>query len=533
MAFAYSYVPYSKTGYFSALAVDYTEVAPGAAVFATYPPTDSGMEAAITAREKYPVNRQLLADTLVKQYSNLPHHLAVTANIDLLRQDNTYTICTAHQPNLMTGYLYFIYKILHAIQLAEQLTAQYPGKNFVPVYYMGSEDNDLEELGKFRFRGDLYTWDAAGQKGAVGRMDTTSLQPLLNTLFKNFGPPGANCDQLQAMLVTAYREHATIGAATQYLVHELFGRYGLVVLDPDDAAFKSTFLPVMEDELLQQHAHTIIEAQSEQLAATYKVQAYPREINLFYLSHQVRERIQRTGDTWQVLNTDIAWTKEALLAELHEHPERFSPNVMLRGLYQETIMPNVAFIGGGAEIAYWLQLKTLFQHYGVFYPCLLLRQSVQWVPARENELRSSLGIAEHELFLPLHELEAAYITTHASTEWQAQAELEAMNEVFATLSAKAKAVDATLEPAAGAALTKMKHQLQVLEQKMLRAEKRKQEVGMARLARLKAALFPKGNLQERVDNFLEYYLMHGPDFLDILKDGIQPLSNQFLVVSEV
>ncbi len=165
------------------------------------------------------------------------------------------------------------------------------------------EDNDIEELGTFRFRDKKYVWDGDGQKGAVGRMNTASLKNMLHDLFKLFGPPGSNCDELQALLTTAYLQHKTIGEATHYLVNELFGRYGLVVLNPDEATLKADFIPVIEDELLHQVSFKVINDQVEKLAVHYKIQAQPRELNLFYLADGLRERIEKKGDKWIVVNT--------------------------------------------------------------------------------------------------------------------------------------------------------------------------------------------------------------------------------------
>src|SRR5690606_36563786 len=102
----------------------------------------------------------------------LPSEPKAEEHLAVLAEPTTFTVCTAHQPNLATGYLYFVYKILHAIKLAEALNAAHPEHRFVPVYYMGSEDADLDELGTFRYVGKKFVWDAGGQKGAVGRMDT-------------------------------------------------------------------------------------------------------------------------------------------------------------------------------------------------------------------------------------------------------------------------------------------------------------------------------------------------------------------------
>jgi bacillithiol biosynthesis cysteine-adding enzyme BshC len=526
----FTYLEYKDTGFFSRLVTDYLGDKQEIKPFYGYAPDATGLAKAIDERCKFPVNRQVLVGSLSRQYQHLAQSPETAENINSLLRENTFTVCTAHQPNLLTGYLYFIYKILHAIKLAEQLNALHPDKHFVPVYYMGSEDNDLEELGTFRFRSEKYAWDGSGQTGAVGRMATSGLKHVLDNLFKLFGPPGKNCTDLREMISNAYLKHKTIADATQYLVNELFGRYGLVVLNPDDASLKATFIPVMEDELLHQNALPVIARQIALLGENYKIQAHPRPINLFDLSDQLRERIEQQGENWIVVNTNINWTKDEMLAELRQHPERFSPNVMLRGLYQETILPDVAFIGGGAEVAYWLQLKALFGHYNIFYPNIHLRQSVLCIPANQSKLRQQLEFSIADIFQPELQLVKEYIARHTENEWQTNGETTAIETIFQNLKQKATAVDATLSAASEAVLVKMKRQLAELEKKMLRAEKKKMQVQMDRINRLKTSLFPSGSLQERVENFMEYYLEYGPQFLDSVKDGIEPLHPKFLVI---
>lgn len=530
MAYRFSHIPVKETGYFSKLVTDYLDQDGPIKHFYRFSPDMVGLAHAIEERKKYPVDRQVLTETLYRQYTGLNIHPNVEANIASLSNDNTFTICTAHQPNLMTGYLYFVYKILHAVKLANELNTLHPGKHFVPVYYMGSEDNDLDELGVFRFRSQKYRWDGNGQAGAVGQMATASLKPLLNEVFRLFGPPGKDTEWLQKTISDAYLAHKTIGSATQYLVNELFGQYGVIVLDPDDAALKAQYIPVMQDELLNQSAYPLLTKQTEALSANYKVQAYPRPINLFYLDSQLRERIEQQGDKWVVLNTAISWSKEQLLEELNQHPERFSPNVMLRGLFQETILPDVAFIGGGAEVAYWMQLKPVFEHYNGFFPCILLRQSAMIMNRLQDKLQNDLGYSLKEIFKKEEVLIDEYVAAHATADWQTATEADALAGIIAGIKQKAILVDSTLGPSAEAALKKMTYQLQVLEKKMFRAEKRKQEVQLDRIYRLKSALFPNGSLQERTDNFAEYFMELGPSFFDAIIDGSSPLGDKFLVI---
>lgn len=490
------------------------------------------MEAAIAGRKKFPVNRQTLVSSLKEQYETLRKIDSVEENIESLLDDRTFTVCTAHQPNLLTGYLYFVYKILHAIRLAEELKVQFPAYNFVPVYYMGSEDNDLDELGTFRYNDKKFVWDAAGQTGAVGRMSTESLKPLLQELFRQLGPPGEYCEELKTLITDAYLGHKTVGAATQYLVHELFGRYGLLVLDPDNRQLKSSFIDVMKDDLLHHTANDIVTKQAARLSEFYKAQAYPRPINLFYLKDNIRERIEQVKDKWVVLNTDVRWTEAELMTELEEYPERFSPNVILRGLFQETILPDVAFIGGGAEVAYWLQLKDLFEHYGVYYPSIHLRQSAAWIGQHEHKLRGQLAFSIADIFMTETDLVHRFIKANSADDWQAGPEMVMIEQAMTQLRQKATVLDPTLKPSAEAALAKMRYQLQVLEKKMLRAEKRKMQDQLLRISKLKAHVFPNGGLQERVENFITYYLRYGNRYFDLLKDNIDPFRHEFLIVEE-
>jgi len=529
MSFCATHLPYPATHSFSNLVYDYLNQDERLNGFYSYNIDLEGIKKAIEARKDFPCDRETLTAVLKKQYRQLPFSDKSNAQIESLLSPKTFTVTTAHQPNLCTGYLYFIYKILHAIRLAETLNQAFPENHFVPVYYMGSEDNDIEELGTFYYEGRKYYWPGDGTKGAVGRMKTESLKPLLQSLLQTMGPPGPNLDQLQLLLQEAYLEHDTVASATQFLVHQLFQQYGLVILDPDEAALKTLFVPVMEEELLLENSLPVVANSAARLSEHYKAQAFARPINIFYLNEGIRERIERNGDEWQVLNTGIFWHKTALLAELQEHPERFSPNVILRPLFQETILPDVAFIGGGSELAYWLQLKDLFAQKHVFFPAVFLRQSVLVLTGPAEKLRQQLKFDLQDLFLSQQAQEMAYLRQH-EISWDISAEQEAIKAAMLSLQKKATDIAPQMVYSAGAALAKMQQQLKVLEQKMVRAEKTKAAVAMQRIARLRQYVFPQGTLQERKENFIPFYLSFGTDFIESLYQNIDPFQHQFLIL---
>jgi bacillithiol biosynthesis cysteine-adding enzyme BshC len=529
-ALNYSYLSYRQSGFFSKLVNDYTDDTQKLQHFFAFTPDLKGISEAIALRNDFAVDRPLLCRVLQQQYQGMELSTKVKENLALLQNQNTYTICTAHQPNLMGGYLYFIYKILHAIHLAGQLKTLMPHNNFVPVYYMGAEDNDLEELGRFRYADKEYVWDAKGQTGAVGRMKPEGLEALLQELFKHLGPPGPHCNRLKEIVHQAYTRHNSIAAATAYWVNELLGDYGLIIINPDEADFKRAILPIIKDELLEGNACPIVQETCHKLEANYKVQAWPRPLNLFYLKGDCRERIEKEGEHWKVLHTDIVFTRNEILQELQQHPERFSPNVILRGLLQESILPNVAFIGGGAEVAYWLQLRNLFTHYKVFYPPILLRRSVLWVDKMQSRLLAKTGLSWPQIFTDEATLINNYVKSHAADAISVSTEQEKIAGVLNSLQQKASNIDSTLQTAANAIEHKINALVQALEHKMLRAQKRKMEVELQRIKKLKQELFPANSLQERRDNFLGYYAQYGPEYFNALLKGMD--QEGFLICAE-
>lgn len=522
--------PFVETGYASPIIADFLGVKPPLRPFYEYNPIAPEFDRAVLAKQQHSLRRDILADALYKQYHHLQLREEVRANIGLLQATNTFTVCTAHQPNIFTGYLYFVYKILQTVKLSQELSRKYSDKHFVPVYYMGSEDADLDELGAIWLDGGKLTWDTR-QTGAVGRMQTAGLETLIGEIEKKLGfaPFG---QQLLELLRKAYLDHDTIQDATLYLVNELFGCYGLVVLIPDNPLFKRQFIPVMEEELLKQSSQEIVGRTTEQLSVHYKVQANPREINLFYLHEGMRERIVKDGDLWRILHTSLSFTEEALKAELHAHPERFSPNVILRGLLQETILPNIAFIGGGGEVAYWLELKELFRHHRVPYPVILLRNSFMWISRELHERQQKLGIATDALFEDTELLISRYVNEHTNAALVLKDEYTVIEQLFNELEQKAATIDSTLVASVNSERSKAVKSIGKLEHKFLRAEKKKFAWQTEQIRNLKEKLFPGNSLQERKENFMPYYSQFGPGYFDRILQVMNPVSDQFCVICE-
>lgn len=523
-----SNIPYSQTGYFNQLVIDFLADHPHLRPFYKYSSLSPDFEAAIKAKKSHVQHRDVLVAALQDQYAGLQITDHVKNNITALGAPTTFTVTTAHQPNIFTGYLYFVYKILQAIKLAGELQDKYPQYKFVPVYYMGSEDADLEELGHVYISGKNINW-ATSQQGAVGRMQPEGFDALFETIQSTLGY-GPHAEELMAMMRKAYLEHENIQQATLYLVNELFGRYGLIVLVPDSPALKRLYIPVMRDELLHQQSHRIVNETITNLSHHYKVQANPREINLFYLTATARERIVQIGDTYKVLHMPVEFTKETLEKELQEHPERFSPNVILRGLFQETILPNIAFIGGGGEIAYWLELQGLFEHYRVPFPILLLRNSFLLADMPSLGRLQKLGLNMPDLFRDADTLVNEFVTKHTNAALVLKDEYAAIEKLFDELSEKAENIDITLVKTVESERSKAIKSIGKLEHKFLRAEKRKFAWQTDQIRVLKQRLFPANSLQERKENFMPWYIQHGPALFDLILEHLEPVTDQFGII---
>ncbi|QMW02455.1 bacillithiol biosynthesis cysteine-adding enzyme BshC [Spirosoma foliorum] len=486
------YLPLTSTGQFSSLFLDYINKKDSLTPFYNRFPDVAAFGGQIADKSFDASKRQVLVNTLERQYAGI----ANKPDFSVLLQPNTFTVTTGHQLNIFTGPLYIVYKLITTINLARKLKETYPDYNFVPVYWMATEDHDFAEINHFSMFGRSYVWQTE-QRGAVGRMNPQELKALFTQIPEKL-----------ALFEEAYFNQDTLANAVRYYINELFGAEGLVCLDADDAALKRLFAPVMRDELIHHRSGELVQQKTQELENLgYKTVIAPRDINLFYLDDQLRERIERKGDgTYKIINTQLKFSEPELLDILEQNPERFSPNVVLRPLYQETILPNLAYIGGPSEVPYWLQLKGVFEHFQTAFPILMPRNFAMYVPAVSAKRICKLGLTPEELFQDTLTLKHAYVEHHARHALKFDNENKTVNKALDAILHKAQMVDPTLEKAVLAETKRFANAVARLEKKMRRAEERNQETGVRQLLAVKNELFPNGGLQERSENFLTFYL---------------------------
>ncbi len=524
-----TYCSYPETQAFSALVNDYINGCEILKPYYSHIPSVDGIKNNIEIRKKSQPNRELLVASMLYSYDKEKCSEKVKQNIQLLEDENTFTVCTAHQPNIFTGHLYFVYKIIHAIKLADELNKRIPEYKFVPVYYMGSEDADLKELGEVTIKNKTYRWET-NQKGTVGRMKIDDgFIRLLSDISQELSSALYGKETI-ALLSTFYKKGLTIEQATFSLVNEIFGNYGLLIFLPDNKTYKKDFSDVMEKELFSSFSNKLLQQTIAKFPSKYKVQTSGRDINLFYLKDDIRERIEKTAQGYSVVNTSIHFTDEEIKKEIKNFPERFSPNVILRPLFQEKLLPNIAFIGGGGELAYWLELKKIFDEVSIPYPVLFLRNSFLIIAEKLQKELNAISISSLGLFKFDDALIEQLVIKLSTKQLHLHQEKNELVLFYKNISASATSVDKTLEKHVEALKVKALKRISMLEKKMFRAEKKKFSKEIEQLLHIKNELFPKNTLQERVDNLFTYYAVYGPDFIDQIYHSSLSTEQQFCVL---
>jgi len=485
----------------------------------------------IKTRQKKENYSSEIRNTLVKElkskYSEIKTNELVLANIEKLNNDMTYTVTTGHQLSLFTGPIYFIYKILNTIKLAEYLNLSNTGFSYVPVFWMASEDHDFEEIQSISLFNKEIKWET-NQTGAVGRFDLTDFNLVKDSmleLFKN------DSDSEVYQLLESIDGH-NYGDATFKLINRLFEKYGLIIIDGDNKAYKEIFKPIIKNELKTNFSFDSVNETNKKLEIKkIKRQLTAREINLFYLHNQERTRIIKEEQHYKIEGVG-SFDLESILNLVEENPENFSPNVVLRPLFQETLLPNICYIGGGGEISYWLQLKQVFNSTKTTYPLLSVRNSFQLIDSISKKKMDKLSLNNNDLFKDTDILKKDYVLSNSSDlDFEHLEKL--VTDYTVNLEAKIQQINEGLINFGKAESVKIKNQLNSIKKKLIKSEKEKNEQSLNQIEQLKERLFPNGKPQERVINF--FSICNDGQIkkhLDDLYDAMDPFEKDFIILTQ-
>ena len=530
-----SHIKYKNTAYFSELICDYLQEEGNLKPFYNRFPKLENFKNQIQEKEmSFPIeNRVVLAKALEEQYIKVGASKKTKKNVVLLKEKTTFTVVTGHQLNLFTGPLYFLYKIISTINLTNELKEAYPFYDFVPVYWMATEDHDFEEINYFNYNGKKLQWNKE-VSGAVGNLNTAGLDTVFETFSSVLGD-SKNAGTLKEWFKNGYLEHDNLTDATRFLANELFGEYGLVIVDGHDSVLKKLLVPYVKKDLLENISfHKVTETieEIEKLPKKYPIQVNPREINYFYIKDALRERIIEKEGRFYINETTIEFSKEEIVKELKNYPERFSPNVISRPLYQEVVLPNLCYIGGGGELAYWLELKSFFEAMAVPFPMLLLRNSALVMTEKQNKKLKKLNLSLEDLFLKQHPFINKKIREISNIDINFSKQESHLKEQFVKLYELAEQTDKSFLGAVKAQEVKQLKGLQNLEKRLLKAQKVKLKDHVVRMTDIQNQLFPNKSLQERNLNFSELYLEYGEELIPSLMKALQPLVGEFVIVTK-
>jgi bacillithiol biosynthesis cysteine-adding enzyme BshC len=481
-------------------------------------------------------SREKLADALLSQYGNLLEEGPVSNNIQKLRSANTVTITTGHQLCAYTGPSYLVYKIASIINLASNLNAYDPSMYFVPVFWMASEDHDFEEVSSVNFYGKSWKWEAHDESmgkipvGLIPPREIASWAAEMKEYFRN----EINVSSILDIFENSYKNSKSLSEATRKIFHHLFSDFGLVILDGNDKTLKAMFEGVMEKEINDKLSNEKVKKTTHLLKNLgYEGQINPRPVNLFYISeNNYRERIDYADDNYTLNISGRVLHKDEIIQLLKKSPEKFSPNVVMRPMYQEVILPNIAYVGGPGETAYWLQLKAAFDSYKIQFPVLILRNSFVVLADTLFEKAAGFGLEWKDYFnLNIDEIINKFIAKNNSETLDFDIEEKAIASIINSLNEKANGTDTKLIIQIAMEGKIMMDNLDKIKSKFNKALKQKSENNVKGLQKFKLALYPYNSPQERVINYLDGIGADKNSVRDLVKMA-NPLENELKLLKK-
>ena len=523
-------IDFAHTSFFSPLVIDYNNKSERLNPFYNFSNDYEGIENAIKKINSFEYEREILINTLIKQYQNIDYKEYI--NFELLLKETTFALVTAHQPIIFGGPLFLVLKIANTIRLSQDLKKSFPTFDFIPLYWMGSEDHDMDEIGQMQLFGKKIIWNDGEMMGPSGRKPIESIENVLNQLKDILGN-SPNAVKLKEILEEAYTGDKDLKSATRHFIHALFGKYGLVIIDGDDVDLKKIFVPIIKREIFEKIAFERVEKKAAQLNGLgYKRQATPRPINFFYQKNNFRERIiwDDLKQLYTINNQEINFTHDEMLIEIENNPQNFSPNVIMRPVYQQMVLPSISFIGGGGEISYWLQLKDVFEEFNAFFPVLLLRNSLQPILQPQLKKWQKMGLDSNIIFDKVKDIQSQYLSFQKVEEIDIEDALRDLNLAFNKLNIISKEIDTNLLETISAEKRKAENAFKQIKVKLTKAQNLKFENQFKQIENIKNSWFPNENLWEREESFMALYLKFGDSIFNILIENMTPIDKKFYLM---
>ncbi len=477
-------------------------------------------------------HRQNVANIILEQYKNDIPSKKTAVNIESLKKNNTIAVVTGQQLGLFGGPLYTLYKSITAIKLTASLKEKYHQFNFVPVFWLEGDDHDYDEV---RTVGLI---DSSNQSiklsyddGKLGEFNRGSVADIkfeteINNVFSEIEEKLRSTEFTPAILQklkSFYSEGSTFSEAFRKLIFEIFDSYGLVILNPQDLKVKELLKPLFKKEIENFSEHSISVLQrSAEVEDLYHAQVKIKPINLFTHIDGGRYSIEPGENEFRLKGKRLKYTKDELLNQIENYPENFSPNVLLRPICQDYLLPTGFYIGGPSEISYFAQVIPLYEKFGLEQPFIYPRAAATILEKNLDEIISKFNLNFSDLLLDEKELIEKVLSTISSfdlTNLFTEAENE-VTKLMKSLERKLNEVDPTLPDLVEKTEGRMIQGLNQLKGKAEKAESLRFDSSIRQIKKVRNIVYPNDNLQERELNF--YYLVnkYGWEILKWLFDEI-------------
>lgn len=530
----YVNLPHGENG-FSNLFLDYISNAPGLSRYFEH--NFQSFDSLPAFAENCP-KRLAHRETLVEVLTDQNRRFGITnettfENIRSLGHEATFAIVTGQQVGILTGPLYTIYKTITAIKLARKLSENYPQYRFIPVFWLEGEDHDFEEVNHINIlNSDAQPIESKyfddekpvlKNPGAVGEI---VFDEHLVSFFESIDkvlPHSEFKQPLLELLRKMYQPGVTFIQAFVSMMNHMFGNDGLVYISSNDKRLKQILTPLFIKELSEYpRVSQLIIEQSAELEGQYHAQIKTKALNLFFFHKGGRYFIEPREHDFSLRGTRHFIPREEMLRLATEQPELFSPNVALRPLCQDTILPTFAYVAGPSEIAYFAQLKNVYRYFGMTMPMIYPRASVTLIEEKLERIMGKYQLGIGDFIGRKPDIEKKVIESVSEIKIDDMF-LEASRRI-ADLANEMKFginyIDSTLIGALDNTMLRIEQQLEVLKQKVTDAQRRKHEIALRQISKVANTIFPNMNFQERELNIIQIMNKHGLDFVRNISDEI-------------
>ncbi|MBT3281787.1 MAG: bacillithiol biosynthesis cysteine-adding enzyme BshC [Cryomorphaceae bacterium] len=476
--------------------------------------------------------RNILTEELTKQYSKVETSDATLENIKLLSNPNTLSVTTGHQLNIFSGPLMVIYKIAQVISTTNYLNLKIKNFNYVPVFWIASEDHDFEEISEVNLHKNKINWKLDSKNLPVGEIKLNDFKQV-KSAYKNSIIDFEYKDKLESIIDDAYKDGETLSTANIKFINSLFAGHGLVIIDSNRRVFKKTFLDNFKNEILDSRCYVDSNSQISKIKndiKSFKPQVNPSDINFFKITKNGRKRIRKNGKKF-IVDDEDEYTLDEIINQIESYPELFSPNVLMRALYQEKILPNVCYVGGPNELKYWMQLKLYFENSSVQFPILKLRTSAFILDKKTSIKITKSNIEMKYFFGKLDDLLDFKINTSSKLNLSFDSLKTTLTNQFDELRRVSIKTNESFIGALNAQEKKQIKGLVDLEKKLRKAEKKNHETEVNKIKSLFESLHPNDSDQERYLNFGNFYSFKGQELIDYIVDKVLISDDKILVIN--